>query len=149
MTRRFIRYSAKTCFLLSMFFGIPAILWLYSIGIELNKRLDAEHKINRLFLKIPFWYSIIYLIIGPFIAIALISSSGSFNKILPWHFAAMLSILIIMINDARLISKFEKQNNFRETGIGITFFQLWFYPIGIWTLQPKINKYSLYEKKYR
>jgi len=78
-----------------------------------------------------------------FIIIWILKLSGSMNvdTILPFHFGAMFCMFLLMILTSRTIIRFEKDENFKESsGIGL-FFGIWYFFIGIWYIQPKLNEY--------
>ncbi|MGB1393564.1 MAG: hypothetical protein ACPG6G_04895 [Flavobacteriaceae bacterium] len=68
-------------------------------------------------------------------------ANPSFEFILPFHFAAMGSIFFMLIIACISIVRFETQNSLKPSGgIGL-FFGMWYYIFGIWSIQPKLNKY--------
>lgn len=137
ITKRYLSKSPKELFWLSLL-GIPYMIWMYSIGIELNKKNQKDIGIKKILLNILVGYPTIYLI-GTWILI--LSGKMNMDTILPFHFGAMFCIFLLMILTSRTIIKFEKEENLKESsGIGL-FFGIWYYFIGIWYIQPKLNEY--------
>ncbi|WP_299252841.1 hypothetical protein [uncultured Lacinutrix sp.] len=137
ITKRYLSKSPKELFWLSLL-GIPYMIWMYSIGIELNKKNQKDIGIKKIMLNILVGYPTIYLISA---WILILSGNMNMDTILPFHFGAMFCIFLLMILTSRTIMKFEKEENLKESsGIGL-FFGIWYYFIGIWYIQPKLNKY--------
>jgi len=137
ITKRYLSKSPKELFWLSLL-GIPYMIWLYSIGIELSKKNRRHIQIKKILLIILMGYPTFY-----FIIIWILKLSGSINvdTILPFHFGAMFCMFLLMILTSRTIIRFEKDENFKESsGIGL-FFGIWYFFIGIWYIQPKLNEY--------
>ena len=61
------------------------------------------------------------------------------NWIIPIHLIAFVFVLTCLAANAKLIvnAETQKENSFIDS-LG-TFLLLWFYPIGIWFVQPRIN----------
>ncbi|WP_157811515.1 hypothetical protein [Lacinutrix sp. Bg11-31] len=137
ITKRYLSKSPKELFWLSLL-GIPYMIWMYSIGIELNKKNQKDIGIKKILLNILFGYPTIYLISA---WILILSGNMNMDTILPFHFGAMFCIFLLIILTSRTIIKFEKEENLQESsGIGL-FFGIWYYFIGIWYIQPKLNEY--------
>ena len=142
MTKRFLQKTANEIFGLSLL-GVPYLIWLYSIPIELNKRLPKEKRLPKLLFQIPFLYALIYLPIGFIMFVVVIRVP--IDSILPFHFGAMFAIFWVMITACISIVRFEKQYKFkRSSSIGL-FFGMWYYIFGIWSIQKKLNTYVLSE----
>ncbi|SNR14172.1 membrane protein of unknown function [Tenacibaculum jejuense] len=93
---------------------------------------------NKILLNILVGYPTFYLIS---VWILILTGNINMEKTLPFHFAAMFNILLLMILTSRTIIKFEKRERLKESnGIGL-FFGIWYYFIGIWYIQPKMNDY--------
>jgi hypothetical protein len=60
--------------------------------------------------------------------------------ILPLHLFAMFCIFYCLYFVAKTIKTAELQREVSFSDFVGEFFMLWFYPIGIWILQPKINQ---------
>jgi hypothetical protein len=137
ITKRYLSKSPKELFWLSLL-GIPYMIWMYSIGIELNKKNQKDIGIKKILLNILVGYPTIYLIST---WILILSGKMNMDTILPFHFGAMFCTFLLMILTSRTIIKFEKEENLKESsGIGL-FFGIWYYFIGIWYIQPKLNEY--------
>ena len=64
----------------------------------------------------------------------------SMLAILPVHLLAMGCTLYSLYFCARALKSAERQRRARFGDFAGTFFLFWIFPIGIWILQPKINR---------
>ena len=132
-----------------VFFG-----WFWSIAIGLQKNIPQEIKMKVKKFKVFFFVPLVYIILLMTYMGGLFSGMGTngFSNsgwivaiILPLHLFSMFCIFYSMYFVARTIKTAELQ---RKVGFGDfagEFFLLWFYFIGIWIIQPKVNK--LYGKE--
>jgi len=135
-----LTYSSSKVFWLSIIFGFPIVFWLWAIGTKLTKKLPSNVKMNVGLFKIIMLYPIVYIVFALFYLII----KGDF--ILPLHFAAMGAFLYSMLFAAKALKSIELQKEALVSDYLGDFFLIWFYPIGIWLLQPRIHD-IVYEKE--
>lgn len=129
-----LRKSSSSVFWLCILLGIPFYLWLWSIGTKLQNNAQERSGLKLLLFKISILYPITYFVF----AIFNLHSGGDF--IMPLHFSAMISTLYAILFSAKTLKSAElNREAFISDYLG-DFFLLWFFPIGIWIIQPKINK---------
>jgi len=133
-------------------FGLLLFLgWFYFIIKGLDKKIEHDN------LKVYKSY-FIYLLIFPVLYIVTvftvlqqgftISTKGSTVSdilqifIIPAHLFSMFCIFYLMYKAARTIKTVEFKRKVTFADFAGEFFLLWFSPIGIWILQPKINKFA-------
>jgi hypothetical protein len=135
----FLNQTPLKIFLLSLL-GIPIYFWLFSIIYQLdNKTNENPNNLKNTLVGIITIYPILYFII--FISIFFNHSFGIFENIMPFHFSAMFCGFLLMLLGAKSYAKYEKKKGYKTyESVGV-FFMLWFYIIGIWSLQPNLNKY--------
>jgi hypothetical protein len=127
--------------------------WLWSIAIGLQKKVPENVKMKVRKFKFFFFFPLIYLLIVMsffFFSINNMSgqnidspfgiSGGLFAVIIPIHLFAMFCIFYIFYFVARTFKTVELQRAVTFGDYAGEFFLLIFYPIGIWIIQPKINK---------
>jgi hypothetical protein len=135
-------------FFLAVFFG-----WFWSIAIGLQKKvpLNVSMKVKKfkIFFFIPMVYILIFLTFfivalnGLFVPDAppdLGIIAGLFAVIFPLHLFAMFCVFYSLYFVAKTIKTVELQREVSFADFAAEFFLIWFYPIGIWIVQPKINK---------
>jgi len=143
ITEWFLEQAALKIFLLSLL-GIPIYIWLFSIIYQLDKRRNEnDNSFKKIVLGLVTIYPIVYFFffISFFFNLIGANTFDLFDIIMPFHLTAMLCGLILMIIGANSYGKYEKNKGHKTyESIGI-FFMLWFYFVGIWVLQPNLNKY--------
>lgn len=121
--------------------------WFWAVGIGLQRFVPegVSMKVNRF--KVFFFIPLIYIgIIG--LSMALFFMEGNPSMISPsmilimvmGHLFAMFCMFYVLYFVAKTFKTVELQ---REVTFGDyvgEFFLFWFYPVGVWVLQPKINK---------
>jgi hypothetical protein len=129
------------------FFG-----WFWSIGIGLQKYIPTDIKMKIQKFKIFFFIPLIYLlflivVIGTtFYGISSGSNAvgGIVGKmllvIIPMHLFSMFCIFYLLYFVSKTIKTTELKRTVTFSEFAGEFFMIWFFPIGIWFIQPKINK---------
>jgi hypothetical protein len=120
------------------FFG-----WFWSIAIGLQQVIPKQIQLNvnsfKVFLLIPLVYFILFLAFFITSFNSGIVNSGMLALIVPLHFFSIFSILYCVYFAAKTFKTAELQRNVTFSDFAGEFFLIWFFPIGIWIIQPKIN----------
>lgn len=133
-----------------IFFG-----WFWSIGVGLHKFLPEHHNLKLKKFKIFFFIPLAYIILLMFsmmyfgifsvfpppddmIGISLI-------LIIPFHLFSIFCMLYMLYFCSKTLKSIELNREVEFSDYAGEFFLLWFYIIGIWILQPKINR--IYSEK--
>lgn len=127
--------------------------WFWSITIGLQKKIpsDVVMKINKfkLFFFIPVIYILIFLMFFIYISTSLLVPNAEpniglvgsiFTVIVPIHLFSMFCIFYTIYFVAKTIKTVELKREVKFGDFAGEFFLLWFYPVGVWILQPKLNK---------
>ncbi|WP_124980474.1 hypothetical protein [Nonlabens xiamenensis] len=124
---------------MGVFFG-----WFWSVAIGLQRVIPDEIKLKvnsfKIFLLIPIVYMIFFL---GFIMTSFTSGGhnpGIFAVIVPLHLFSMFCIFYSLYFVAKTFKTAELQRKVIFSDFAGEFFMIWFYPIGIWIVQPKLNK---------
>ena len=134
---------------MAIFFG-----WFWSVAIGLQnkvpKNVTMKVKKFKVFFFIPMVYVVFILLFMAFAINELISNSGELNVvfigsmvavIVPLHLFSMFCIFYTLYFVAKAFKTVELQREVKFSDFAGDFFMIWFYPIGIWIIQPKINKF--------
>lgn len=137
-------YPAKITLLVFMYSSIFAwfimLGWVLSVGLGLLKYIPEELRPNPRWFRVAFSMPIIYV---AFIMPKLIFQSNldSFLPILiPFHLITMASILYCIFFIGRNIHLVHYKSKLEQFEIVGYFTLFMFMPLGIWILQPRINK---------
>ena len=128
-----IVFAASTTLFALLFFG-----WIFSIGTVANEILPEELKSSPKYMQASLIYAVSYLL---FASMFVFKPGGTLpGYVVFMHLAAMAGIFYSMLFTAKQLAKLDTGNNVTFYQYSGPFFMLWFFPIGIWFLQPKINK---------
>lgn len=127
--------------------------WMYVIGVNLHKRLPAAAEMSlkkfKLFIITPMLYLIGLGLLMFFVFNDQFSAqidrhlgyfAAGFLLMVPIHFFAMFCIFYCFHFNAKALKSVELQRPVTFNDFGSDFILFWFYPIGIWFIQPRINK---------
>ena len=120
--------------------------WFWSISIGLQSKLPAELKMNTLRFKIFFFIPLVYIFLISLTLIAFFTKTLPNNLgflgflIFPLHLFSMFCMFHNLYFTAKTIKTVELQKEVSFSDFAGEFFMIWFYPIGIWIIQPKINQ---------
>jgi hypothetical protein len=135
-------------FFMAGFFG-----WFWAVAVGLQKKIPVGINLNirnfKIFLLIPFIYIVLFL---GFFALSLDRIQGNvqetngslipglFAIILPLHFFSMFCIIYCLYFVSKTIKTVELQRFVVFSDFAGEFLMLLIFPIGVWILQPRINK---------
>lgn len=133
---------------MAIFFG-----WFWSVAIGLQKKVpeNVTMKVKRfkIFFFIPLVYILIFITFFSVLMNGLLGANpetnisnigGLFAVILPLHLFSMFCMFHSLYFVAKTFKTVELQREVKFIDFAGEFFMIWFYPVGIWILQPKINK---------
>ena len=147
ITEWFLKQTASKIFLLGLL-GIPIYIWLFSIIYQLDKRQNEnenenENSFKKIILGVVTIVPIVYffILIGFFFNVFGENTFLISDFIMPSYLIAISSALILMIVGANSYGKYEEEKGYKTyESLGV-FFLLWVSIVGIWVLQPNLNKY--------
>lgn len=127
--------------------------WFWSVAIGLQKKIPEtvtmKVKKFKIFFFIPMIYTMVFMIFFSMLRNELFSFNtepdfgligGLFAVIFPLHLFAMFCSFYSLYFVAKTLKTVEFQREVKFGDFAGEFFMVWFYPIGIWIIQPKINK---------
>lgn len=130
---------------------LPALVffaWFYSMGLQLHKKLQAHIKIGLGTFKVFMWLTLAYTL---FICMFTFSKGAAINSradlpdfivilfIFLLHLFIMFCMFYCLYINAKLLKAVELQRQVTFSDFAGDFFLLWFFPFGIWVVQPRIN----------
>lgn len=120
--------------------------WFWSMAIGLQKKVQAEVKMKVTLFKVFFIVPIVYIILFSIFILSILNSGEFPNPfiiliILPVHFFVIFCSFYCIHFIAKTIKTVELQREVKFSDFVAEFFLIWFYPIGVWILQPRINKF--------
>ncbi|WP_339758417.1 hypothetical protein [Algoriphagus aquimarinus] len=131
-----------------IFFG-----WFWSVAIGLQSKIPENVKMKVKKFKLFFLILLVYLLIINVLLWVLTNglmtgtiepnndqAGFAFAIIVPLHLFSMFCIFYSLYFVAKTFKTVELQREVSFADFAGEFFMIWFYPIGIWMVQPKINK---------
>lgn len=136
------------CFpMLMLIYVVILFGWLYTLGTQLHKKLPSSVNTNltlfKLFISVPTAY-VVVVSMSMYNLFTNISVNEQmipkyFLIILPIHLFSMFCIFYCLYFIAKTLKAVELQKKVNFSDCVGEFCLLWFFPIGIWILQPRIN----------
>lgn len=128
--------------------------WMFSIAIGLQKMLPDGVKMKTTLFKVFFFFPLVYLVLFCLFFVFIFESiqnaqTGSepgpvvfigFAIIFPLHLFAMFCIFYNINFVAKTIKMVELRRQVTFSDYIAEFFLVWFHFVGVWVLQPRINK---------
>lgn len=139
----FIAFPIMMIFFVTFFFG-----WFYALGTNLHKKLPATVAMNLTRFKIFLFIPVVYMLLISVFIFGLFSNFSSgvepnpaiFALIVPLHLFSMFCIIYCLYFIAKALKTVEWQKPVTFSDFAGEFFLIWFFPIGIWIIQPRLNK---------
>lgn len=122
--------------------------WMYTLGINLHAKLPKEIKMNLLLFKIlliiPFVYMTIlnFFVLGAHGNMEVLQNASPATQVLMilLHLISMFGMFYGLYFNAKALKSVTNKREvvFRE--FSKSFYLMWFFPIGIWFIQPTVNR---------
>lgn len=129
--------------LMSLLMAFILLAWLLSIGMAANRRVKENLRRNTRLALASAVYAISYIAIAPFIWPGpgeLSSGESSMALVFPFHLLAMVAVFYVLAFAARNIIMAERQSEVSFFDYSGPFFLMWFFPVGVWFVQPRVNR---------
>lgn len=126
-------------------FGIVMVLtmccflgWYWCIGSFLTSRVATELRLSLRFFRFALVYPAIYILF--FMYVFQVPNVDLFLLVFPLHFFAMFCLFYLLYFVAKSLVLAETGRPASFNDYAGPFFLIWFFPIGIWFIQPRINR---------
>lgn len=121
---------------------IIVLVWFWVLGTQLNHFVAEEFRPSPGLFKVSVIYPAFYVILF-WLLFFTQSNNPSLNwiplLICPFHLLAMFSILYSFYFISKNLVLAEKRAKVKTEDFIGPFFALWFFPVGIWFIQPRVN----------
>lgn len=112
--------------------------WFWAISSACHKALPKELASSPIMMQIGLIYAIAYIFFsGIFVFGQGVKPPG---YVIVMHLLAMTAIFYALGFTAKQLTKLEQNKNVTFFTYSGPFFLLWFFPIGVWFIQPKVNQ---------
>ncbi len=118
--------------------------WFWAVGLGLQKLITPEHQLKTTWFKVALIIPLLYFVFAAVYFVFSLKDNyidpSFFNVMTPFHIVSMVCLFYCMYFTARTYKTVRLQKHVTFEGCMGEFFMIWFFPFGIWVLQPKINK---------
>jgi hypothetical protein len=122
--------------------------WFYALGTNLFKKLPDTVKMNLINFKIFLFFPVVYMLFLMVFIVGMFSkmvsggqpNPGIFALMIPLHLFSMFCLFYCLYFNAKALKTVELQRPVTFSDCAGEFFLIWFFPIGIWIIQPRINR---------
>ncbi len=114
------------------------LAWFGSMGLFLRSIVKPTLRLETQFFHFALVFPAVYL---PMFFLLVIPDAGvSEGVILPLHLGCMVCLfyLLYFVSKSLVLAETGKQASFYE--YAGPFFLLWFFPLGVWIVQPRVNR---------
>ena len=140
-------YTATLIGSLVFFVVIVVFSWLFSIGIWANQHLPQDRQKNLFLLALGFTIPLVYILLLILVYFPTLSPESRPQPpgwMLPMHILSMIGIFYSIWFSARQYIALQREREVDTTRFSNIFFLMWIFPLGIWIIQPGVNR--LYDK---
>lgn len=129
-------------------FAALILCWFYSLGVKLCKRLPEAIKMNLTGFKVSLFISVackLFVAVYMYSLLPKILAGGelhatTFAVLIPLQLIATFCAFYCFYFIAKALKTVELQQTVTFNDYALEFFGIWIFPVGIWFIQPKINK---------
>lgn len=127
--------------------------WLWSIGVGLNKSLPHENSLNIKTFKTLFYFVNSYIFIifiisnitsriifDPIFNEYVVLLNNLYIVIIPVHLFSIFCLIYLLYFVSKTIKSIELMKEVKFGEFVGELFLFWLFPVGIWFIQPRINK---------
>lgn len=129
--------NVKFFFATSTLWAMLLFGWVISVGVYANSKLPDNLKKTPYIALGGLLYAVLYMAV---FASLLSSKPDAMNAILPFHLIAMAFIFYSLGYSAARLASLEKGEKPAFGDYLGYIFMFWFFPIGVWGIQPKVNQ---------
>ena len=117
--------------------------WFWTLGIYTNRWVPEEIRPSPRRFRLGLGYAAVYMLF--FLVFFILMSSGRgggglFALIFPFHIFAMVCMFYALYFVAKNFVMAERKQEVGFYVFAAPFFLIWMYPIGVWFIQPRINR---------
>jgi hypothetical protein len=123
--------------ILTLAFMLCFLGWFWALGSFLNSIVRPELRPGKGFFRFSLFYPALYLAV--FMAF-FPPSAAVLAVIFPFHLLAVFCMFYLLRFVARNLALAETGKKVTFYDYAGPFFLLWFFPIGVWLVQPRINR---------
>lgn len=115
--------------------------WMWAIASESNKRLEPSLQKSPMPMAFGIAFAAFYLALVPWLWPDLrTGDKGVPALVFPMHLGSMLAIFYALVFTANRLTTLERNQRVTFFDYAGPFFLFWFFPLGVWFIQPRVNR---------
>ena len=118
-------------------FGFLLFGWLWAIATACSKAMPSELYSSPKLMQYGLIYALVYV---AYFGVVFGSPEQPPAYIFIPHLIAMAAVFYALGFTAKQLTKLEQAKNVKFLAYSGPFFLMWFFPIGVWFVQPKVNE---------
>jgi len=135
-----LRAIALPFFAVTYAVAVLLLAWLWTLGEYCASRVPVELKPRIVRFRSTLIYPLAYLPVFGWVFPTLLDNPSVALVIVPLHFLATFCMIYNLYFVAKSLVLAERQKPLSFSNFALEFFFLWFFPLGIWLVQPRINR---------
>jgi hypothetical protein len=120
--------------------GVCFCLWLWCLGLFLTSLLDEQRRLNYQLFQFTTIYPPLYMLLFIVVFPRLNLNPGLLLMIFPLHTLATFCLLYDFYFVSKSLASVEKARRASFPDYVGYFLALWVFPVGIWIVQPRVNR---------
>jgi hypothetical protein len=112
--------------------------WLWSMGSFLNSVVQPSLRLRLGFFRVALVYPMLYMFV--FVAVFTSANPLLLAVLFPLHVFAMFCLFYDFYFVSRSLAMAETPKVASFADYAGSFFLLWFFPVGVWFIQPRVNR---------
>jgi hypothetical protein len=114
--------------------------WLWTIAQASNQKVDPVLRKSTRMIAVSIAYAALYVLVSPLIWPDLEGRPGVPALMVPMHLLAMVAIFYVLLFTANRLVTLDRKQKVSFFDYSGPFVLLWFFPLGVWFIQPRVNK---------
>jgi hypothetical protein len=123
--------------LMTVVWALLTFGWIWSIGIESNRRLPPDLRKSTVWFTGGYAFALLYLAVA---VLFVFPAPGIMAIMMFPHLLAMFFIFYGLWFSARQFMTLRRMERVAALDVLGPFFGMWFFPIGMWLVQPRVNE---------
>jgi len=125
----------------TLVFMLVWMAWMWTIASASNEKLEPALRKSPKLMVAGLGFAVLYLALTPWLWPDLrTGDKGVPSLMVPMHLGSMLGIFYALLYTANRLTTLEKKQTVSFFDYSGPFFLLWFFPIGVWFIQPRVNR---------
>jgi hypothetical protein len=125
----------------TLVFMLVWMAWMWTIARASNDKLEPSLRKSQIPMTIGLGFAVLYLMLTPWLWPDLRTGDKGIPALMvPMHLGSMVGIFYALLFTANRLTTLERKQRVSFFDYAGPFFLFWFFPLGIWFIQPRVNR---------